>query len=258
MILVDSHCHLDQLDLTPYNNDLNHVLQQAKDMGVNHMLCICINLTDFPQVLAIAKEYPFIHASVGLHPNEIVSHEPSEDELLKLAQDSNIVAIGETGLDYFRTDVDKLAQQERFRRHIRVAKAVNKPLIVHTRQAKEDTLRIMREEAACGVGGVLHCFTEDWAMAKQAMDQGFYISISGIVTFNKAIALQAIATQLPLDRLLIETDAPYLAPVPYRGKSNVPAYVYYVATRIAELRAISLAEIAHHTTANYFKLFLRK
>lgn len=256
-MLVDSHCHLDQLDLTNYQGSLEKVLEEAKAQGIGHMLCVCINLEDFPQVLAIAKQYSHIDASLGLHPNDAVREEPAEDDLIALAQDPKIVAIGETGLDYYRIEKesDIHNQQERFRRHIRAAKAVKKPLIVHTRQAKEDTLRIMKEEGAEEVGGVLHCFTEDWDMADRAMEQGFYISFSGIVTFKNATALQAIAKRIPLDRMLIETDAPYLAPVPHRGKSNVPAYVSYVAEYIAQLREVPLEVIAHHTTENYFNLF---
>lgn len=254
-MLVDSHCHLDQLDLSPYDGSLDAALTEAATFGVSHMLCVCIDMDNFPDVLAIAKKYPHIKASVGLHPNEVVDNEPSEDYLINLAQDPEIVAIGETGLDYFRSEGDLTWQQERFRRHIRVAKAVNKPLIIHTRDAKEDTLRIMEEEGVKTVGGVLHCFTEDWAMASAAMEQNFYISFSGIVTFKSATVLQDVAKKMPSDRMLIETDAPYLAPMPHRGKSNVPAYVRYVAEFIAKLRDVPLEEIAQQTTDNYFRLF---
>ena len=256
--LVDSHCHLDQLDLSPYEGSLDAVLKEAATVGVSHMLCVCIDMNNFPNVLAIAKKYPHIKASVGLHPNEPIDNEPSEEHLKTLAQDPNIIAIGETGLDYFRSEGDLTWQQERFRRHIRVAKAVKKPLIIHTREAKEDTLRIMKEENAAEIGGVLHCFTEDWAMASAAMEQNFYISFSGIVTFKSATTLQEVAKKIPLDRMLIETDAPYLAPMPHRGKSNVPAYVRYVAEYIAQLRNVPLKLIAQHTTDNYFSLFNTK
>lgn len=256
MQLVDSHCHLDHLDLTPYSGDLSKALVQARDQGVSHFLCVCITLKDFPAVLNIAKSYPNISASVGLHPNEQdIDHEPSAEELIALSQDEKIVAIGETGLDYFRSTGDVEWQRERFRQHISAAKHVSKPLIVHTRQAKEDTMRILKEEGASNVGGVMHCFTEDWEMARIALDLGFYISFSGIVTFRSAVEIQDVAKKVPLDRMLIETDSPYLAPNPHRGKSNEPANVRYVADYIAQMRGITLDELATQTTDNFFKLF---
>lgn len=254
MKLVDTHCHLDQLDLTPYQGDLSKALLRAKEFDVTHFLCVCITLEHFNTVLSIAKQYDNINASVGLHPNEEVTSEPDADYLVKLAQDKKIVAIGETGLDYYRSQGDLEWQRNRFRQHIRAAKQVKKPLIIHSRQAREDTLNILREENASSVGGVMHCFTEDWAMAKAAMDLNFYISFSGIVTFKNAAEIQSVAKQVPLDRMLIETDSPYLAPNPYRGKPNEPAYVRFVAEFIAQLRGVDVQLIGEQTTRNYFDM----
>lgn len=256
MQLVDSHCHLDQLDLTPYQGDLSKAIKHAEDQGVKHFLCVCITLDDFPTMLAITKNYSNVSASVGLHPNEQINKpEPSAEDLVKLAQDEKIIAIGETGLDYYRSQGDVEWQRERFRQHIRAAKKCGKPIIVHTRQAKEDTIRIMREEGAADIGGVMHCFTEDWAMARAALDLNFYISFSGIVTFRNAVDIQNVAKQVPLDRMLIETDSPYLAPNPHRGKPNEPAYVRYVAEYIAQLRGVDSVELGNCTTENFFRLF---
>lgn len=257
MRLVDSHCHLDQLDLTPYAGDLSAALAQAEDQGVIYFLCVCITLRDFPAVLKIAESYSNISASVGLHPNELVETEPTAEDLVALAQSKKIIAIGETGLDYYRSTGDVEWQRERFRQHIRAAIKLRKPIIVHTRQAKADTIQILREENASDVGGVMHCFTEDWAMAKEALDLNFHISFSGIVTFRNAVEVQEVAKLVPLDRMLIETDSPYLAPNPHRGKSNEPAYVRYVAEFIAELRGISSVELGERTTENFFKLFIK-
>jgi TatD DNase family protein len=254
MFLVDSHCHLDLLDLTAHDNSLPAALLHAKKHDVQHMLCVCITLEDFPTVLNIAKSYAEVSASVGLHPNEQdVPLEPSADDLIQLAQDKKVVAIGETGLDYFRSTGDTSWQRERFRQHIRASNQIDKPLIVHMRQATEDTLAILREEKAAR--GVMHCFTENWETAKAALDLGFYISLSGIVTFRNALDIQEVAKNIPLDRLLIETDSPYLAPIPFRGKPNEPAYVRYVAEFIADLRGITLAAVAEQTTKNFFTLF---
>jgi TatD DNase family protein len=256
MFLVDSHCHLDRLDLSAHNDSLEAALTYASAQGVKHMLCVCITLDDFPEMMRIVKMHENISASVGLHPNEpFDTGEPLAQDIANLAQDNKIVAIGETGLDYYRSTGDVEWQRERFRQHIRAAKLTQKPLIVHTRQAKEDTLRIMREENAAQVGGVMHCFTEDWEMAETALAMNFYISLSGIVTFPNAAVIQDVATRVPLDRMLIETDSPYLAPIPYRGKSNEPAYVRYVAEAIAKLRGIELSEVAERTTDNFFRLF---
>lgn len=256
MQLIDSHCHLDQLDLSAYSGDLSKAIAHAKQQGVTHMLCVCITLNDFSAVLAIAKQYPEISASVGLHPNERdIIREPTAEDIIALGQDKKVVAIGETGLDYFRSTGDIEWQRERFRQHIRAAKELNKPLIVHTRQAKEDTIKILQEEKANLVGGVMHCFTEDWETARAALNLNFYISFSGIVTFRNATEIQEVAKKVPLDRMLIETDSPYLAPNPHRGKSNEPAYVRYVAEYLAELRGIDTVELGEKTSENFFRLF---
>ncbi len=254
-MLVDSHCHLNMLN--EYPNDLASIFAAAKESNVTHMLCVCVTLTKFPEILAIAKQYPQVRASVGLHPTEITEVEPSPETLLNYAQHKEVVAIGETGLDYYRSENEDMTwQRTRFANHIAVAKHIKKPLIIHTRAAQVDTIAMMQSENANDIGGVMHCFTEDWGMAKQALDLGFYISISGIVTFKNALQVQEVAKKVPLDRLLIETDAPYLAPVPFRGKPNQPAYVKHTAQYIAELRGIPIEELAQTTTQNYFSLFI--
>jgi len=255
MFLIDSHCHLDRLDLSSYDNKLENALTYANEVGVGHMLCVSINMENFSAVIGIAKEYDFISASVGVHPNETDGHDPSTDELITLADDKNIVAIGETGLDYFRSEGELGWQQDRFRRHIAASRETKKPLIIHMRDATEDTLRILKEEKANEVGGVMHCFVEDWEVAQKALDLNFVISFSGIVTFKNAKDLQLVAKNIPQDKMLVETDSPYLAPVPFRGKSNQPAYVVHVAEKIAELRDIAVEEVAEITTKNYFNLF---
>lgn len=254
-MLVDSHCHLDRLDLTPYNGQLDEVLANAKQNEVSHILSVCVDLEGFPGILKIADAYPHVFASVGVHPTEVITHEPSTAELIKLAKHPKVIAFGETGLDYYHETTDKKLQHQRFRNHIRAAIQTNKPLIVHTRQAREDTIKILHEEGADKCRGVLHCFTEDWDMACRGLELNFYISISGIVTFKNAVSLQEIAKKIPLDRLLVETDAPYLAPVPHRGKTNYPAYVRHTAEFIAALRGITYQEIAEKTTENFFNLF---
>lgn len=250
--LVDSHCHL---NFEPLNAGLEDVLQHARDNGVGHMLCVSVTLETFPEVRALAHNHSNLFASVGVHPNEREGREPSVEDLTSLANDARVVAIGETGLDYYRSQGDMAWQQERFRRHIRAAKISGKPLIIHTREAAADTLRIMREEQARDIGGVMHCFTESWEVARAALDLNFHISFSGIVTFRNAEALREVAKLVPQDRLLIETDAPYLAPVPFRGKTNEPAFVKHVAECLAALRAASFEDIAAHTTRNFFGLF---
>lgn len=255
MFLVDSHCHLDKLDLSAYDGNLQKALDHAKEQGVGHMLCVSITLDEFPAVLNIAQRYAQVSASLGLHPNEAVEKEPSTEDLIAFSQDPNVVAIGETGLDFYRSEGDLEWQKERFRCHIRAAKQTKKPLIIHSRQARAETLQILREEDAHTIGGVMHCFTEDWEMAKQALDLNFYISFSGIVTFQNAKEVQAVAKQVPLDRMLIETDSPYLAPVPFRGRTNEPAYVRYVAEYIAKMREIDVEIVAEKTTENFFRLF---
>jgi TatD DNase family protein len=237
------------------DQELDQVLSRARENHVDYMLCVSVNLEHFPEVLALAEQHPHIFASVGVHPNEQSGADPSTEQLVKLAQHERVVAIGETGLDYFRSTGDMTWQHNRFRNHIEAAKTVNKPLIIHTRDAAEDTMRILEEEGAEKCGGVMHCFVENWEIAKRALDIGFYISLSGIVTFKNAKDLQEVAKQLPLDRILVETDSPYLAPVPFRGKSNEPAYVMHVAEFLAELRGEDYEHIADQTTQNFFDLF---
>lgn len=252
MRLVDSHCHI---NFDPLGERVPEVLANARENGVAYMLCVSVNLEDFPEVLTLAREHPHIFASVGVHPNERDGEEPSVERLATLGKDQDIVAVGETGLDYFRSSGDLDWQHERFRTHVRAARQLDKPLIIHTRDAPADTIKILREEDAAACGGVMHCFAEDWELAKQALDIGFYISLSGIVTFKSATNIQEVARKAPLDRLLVETDCPYLAPVPHRGKINEPAFVRHTAEYVAGLREISLDELAEATTANFFTLF---
>lgn len=252
---IDSHCHLNFPALAEQLPTLRANMQENQ---VTHALCISVNLQDFPQVIALAEQYENFYATVGIHPDYEDIPDFTVEELVALAQHDKIIGIGETGLDYFRLTGDLEWQRERFRQHIRAAKQVAKPLIIHTRNAAVDTIRILREEAAEQVGGVMHCFTESYQVAEQAMQLGFYISFSGIVTFKNATELKEVARLVPLDRILIETDSPYLAPVPYRGKTNQPAYVKYVAQEIADLRGISLEEVAQATTANFFRLFFQR
>jgi TatD DNase family protein len=250
--LVDSHCHL---DFPEFAGKLDEVRKEMREQGVTHALCISVNLKDLPGVLNLAGTYENFFASVGVHPDHEDPAPVAEDQLVELAKGLKVVAIGETGLDYYRLSGDLDWQRERFRTHIRAARRVGKPLVIHTREASEDTLRIMGEEGAGEAGGVLHCFTETQAVADAALAMGFYISFSGIVTFKNARPLKEVACRVPLDRLLVETDSPYLAPVPHRGKPNRPALVRYVAEEVARLRGISLEELAAATTDNFFRLF---
>ena len=252
-MLVDSHCHLDML--CPDQDALSSVLEEAIRHDVQHMLCVSVSLERFRPMLELIEPHRQISASVGVHPDGTDVLEPDVEQLVALGEQDRVVAIGETGLDYFRVEGDVEWQRERFRTHIRAARELNKPLIVHTRAAREDTLKIMAEEQAAEAGGVLHCFTEDWEMAQAAMDMNFYISFSGIVTFKNAQSLKDVARRMPAERMLVETDSPYLAPVPKRGKSNQPAYVRYVAEYVAELREQSLEEVALVTTSNFYTLF---
>jgi TatD DNase family protein len=254
-MLIDSHCHLDRLDLTPFDGELTNALAFAKERGVARFLCVAIDMENVHTVIDIAQKHPEIYASVGVHLNEREHGEPTVEELLELAANDKVIAIGETGLDYFRSEGDLAWQHQRFRNHIAAAKACNKPLIIHCREARDDTMRILAEEGADAVGGIMHCFVEDLATAERAMELGFYISFSGIVTFNSAKELKEVAKVVPADRILVETDAPYLAPVPYRGKSNQPAYVREVAEYIAELRGVSYLEIAEQSGENFNRLF---
>lgn len=251
-MLVDSHCHLDYLEP---DHDIGDLLARMAANDVSHALCVSVDLENFPKVRALAHRFGNLFASVGVHPDYPDVREPTEAELLALADDARIVAIGETGLDYYRLSGDLEWQRERFRTHIRVAKACGKPLIVHTRAAADDTIRIMREEGADSAGGVMHCFTETWEVARAALDLGFYISFSGILSFKNAQSLRDVAVQVPQDRILVETDSPYLAPVPHRGKTNQPAFVKHVAECMAAVRGVDLARISRVTTDNFDRLF---
>ena len=251
-MFVDSHCHLDFPELAA---DLPAVLSAMAENRVTHALCISVNLPDMPAVLRLAADHAQLYASVGVHPDAQNTPEPTAQELVRLCAQPKVVAVGETGLDYYRLSGDLSWQRERFRTHIRAARDCGKPLVIHTRAAADDTLAIMREEGAGEAGGVMHCFTESWEVASGALDLGFYISFSGIVTFKNAQALKDVARRVPLERMLIETDAPYLAPVPFRGKTNQPAYVRHVAEEIARLREIAIDEVAATTSANFFRLF---
>jgi TatD DNase family protein len=252
MSFIDSHCHINFHELA---ENITDVLAQMQQNDVLSALCVSVNLADFPQVLALACQYPNIYASVGVHPDHEAVEEPTVARLVELAQHPKIVAIGETGLDYYRLTGDLDWQRERFRNHIRASKECGKPLIIHTRSAAEDTLRIMQEEGAADIGGVMHCFTENWEVAQAALDMGFYISFSGIITFKNALQIKDVARRVPMSRMLIETDSPFLAPVPYRGKINQPAYVKHVAEEIALLRGISVAEVGFQTSENFARLF---
>jgi TatD DNase family protein len=234
---------------------MDGVLQSMQDSGVTHALCVSVTLDKFPEVLGIAESHERLYASVGIHPDYEDIPPFSVEDLVRFADHPKVIAIGETGLDYFRLTGDLEWQRERFRLHIRAAIQSGKPLIIHTRSAAVDTLRILREEGADRIGGVMHCFTESWEVAEAAIELGFYISFSGIVTFKNAADLKEVAKKVPLERMLVETDSPYLAPVPYRGKTNQPAYVKYVAEEIARLRGISLEDVAEATTRNFFSLF---
>ena len=251
-MLVDSHCHLDFPDLAAR---LPEILAKMAANQVQAAVCIGVNLEDFPQVLALAEQQPNLYATVGVHPEYTDVDEPDEARLVALAAHPKVIAIGETGLDYYWQKDQPEWQRERFLTHIRAAQQCGKPLVVHTRDSAADTLRLMKEAGADRVGGVMHCFTESWEVARQALDLGFYISFSGIVTFKNAAIVKEVAQRCPLDRILVETDSPYLAPTPYRGKQNQPAYVRHVAEEIARLREISLEDVTAATTENFFTLF---
>ncbi len=251
-MFIDSHCHIDFPELAA---NIDGVLEKMRENQVDQCLCISVNLEDFPRVLKLAETHNNVYATVGVHPDYEDIDEPDVARLVQLANHPKIIGIGETGLDYYRLIGDLEWQRERFRTHIRAAIKTRKPLIIHTRSAAEDTLKIMREENAADIGGVMHCFTETLDVAEQAMAMNFYISISGIVTFKNAVQIKEVAQKVPLDRLLIETDSPYLAPVPFRGKLNQPGYVKHVAEEIAKLRGVRVEEIAQQTTNNFNKLF---
>ena len=252
-MFIDSHCHLDLLAQEEGGIDL--AINNAKENGVDHILCISIDKSSCHKIIEIVQSNTYLSASVGIHPNIEQTENFTVEELVSLANHEKVIAIGETGLDYFRSEGDLGWQRERFRVHIEAAKELKKPLIVHTREARKDTMDILENEGAESAGGIIHCFTENWETAKRALDIGFYISLSGIVTFKNAKELQEVAKKLPLDRILIETDSPYLAPVPHRGKTNQPAFVKHVAEFLAELRGDTVENIAKATTDNFHTAF---
>jgi len=251
---IDSHCHIDTIDLTPeFNGDIELLMAEIEQAKVSHLLCVCIDLKDLANIQALVKKYPNISYSVGTHPNVTLDNEPSDEFLISIAKAPKCIAIGETGLDYYRNEGCLDWQRERFRQHIRIANAQNMPLIIHTRQSAVDTVKILRESAA--EQAIMHCFAEDWQIASQCLEFGYYISLSGIVSFKNAHQVHEVAKKVPLDRLLIETDSPYLAPMPYRGKQNRPSWVVHVCQAIADLRGMKVEEVAKITTDNFLSLF---
>lgn len=253
--LVDSHCHLDRLDLSPYEQNVDALMTATREAGVSHLLCIGVDLETFPAVKNLAEAYANVHCTVGVHPLYKDSREPTAKELIDIAAHPRVVAIGETGLDYFYAKGETQWQRDRFAAHIEAAKATNLPLVIHTRGARDDTIAMLKDVGQGKVRGVLHCFTEDLAMAEQAIDIGFYISISGIATFANAEPLRDVVRALPVEKLLIETDAPWLAPVPFRGKSNEPRYVAEVAKLVADLKGLDVQTLVDITRENFFSLF---
>lgn len=252
MVIVDSHCHI---DFEPLGDNAEAVVREAHAHDVRYMLCVSVNMRDFPRVQGLAETHESVFASVGVHPNERDEPEASVGMLVEHSNHPRVIAIGETGLDYFRCEGDLEWQRERFARHFEAARLAELPLIIHTRDAADDTISMMRELSADRSGGVMHCFAENWTVARAALDLGFYISFSGIVTFKSARELQEVARKVPIDRMLVETDSPYLAPVPHRGKTNQPAFVVHTARFVAELRGESLEHIAEASTRNFFRLF---
>lgn len=255
-MFIDSHCHPYMLDVYKDENNFDHWMQDTKSAGVDTMLCVAVDMETAKTCVKIAEKYDFVYASVGSHPSEKAEDDLSVDDIVAFAQHKKIVAIGETGLDYHYNSEKLDVMRNRFRDHIRAAHLSKKPLIIHTREARDDTINIMKEEKAQDIGGVMHCFTENLEMAKASLDLNFYISFSGIVTFKNAVELVEVAKYVPLDRILIETDSPYLAPIPFRGKTNEPKYVKYVAEKIAEIKNISVERVASITSENFRKLFL--
>jgi TatD DNase family protein len=256
-MLVDSHCHLDRVSLALYDENFEQFISNTLEKGIEHLLCVSIDLESWPDMWALVADYPQISISVGVHPNDKDRQEPTVEMLVNLSDNDRVVAIGETGLDYFHGEGDLDWQRERFRQHIRAAKSASLPLIIHTRDARSDTIQIMKDQGADEVGGVMHCFTENEAMARQALEMGFYISFSGIITFKNAEELRRVVEWAPMDRILIETDSPYLAPVPHRGKPNQPIHVRHVAECVADLKGVSLERVAEQTTRNFFRCFPR-
>lgn len=254
-MLVDSHCHLDRLKLDKYDGSLEAALDHARERGVGKMLCVGISLENRQAVVDLADQYHDVVSSVGVHPLDIERGLATREQLIEWGKHPKVVALGESGLDYYYSDESKLQQQESFVIHLEAAKQAELPVIVHTRDARKDTLDLIAEHGCRESAGVLHCFTESWDMAKAAMDMNYYISFSGIVTFKNAVELREVAEKMPLDRMLVETDSPYLAPVPYRGKPNEPAFVREVAEFLAELKGISTEDMIRITGENFHKLF---
>lgn len=255
-MLIDSHCHLDRIDLTSFDHNFDNLMQENHKANISHMLCVSVHPDDWQNMADITAPYPNVFLSFGIHPGDIKAKDLNFtlDHFDPYMRDPRVIAVGETGLDYHYGEGHYI-QKEIFARQIEVAKLYQKPLIIHTRDAREDTIAILKEHEAEKCGGVMHCFTENWEMAKAALDLGFYISFSGIVTFNNAQSLRDVAKQVPLDRLLVETDSPYLTPVPYRGKLNYPARVQHVAEKLADLKEISFDKMAEITTHNFKTLF---
>lgn len=256
-MLVDSHCHLDRLKLNKYEGELDAALQAARERGVEKMLCVGISLDNRQTVTDLAESHPDVVASVGVHPLDVEAGLATEKQLVEWSKHPKVVALGETGLDYYYSDETKDVQHESFATHLRAASTAKLPVIIHTRDARQDTLDLIREHGSEEYAGVLHCFTESWEMASAAMDMNYYISLSGIVTFKNAEELRDVARKMPLDRLLVETDSPYLAPVPYRGKPNEPAYVREVAEFVADLKGISYEKLCEITGENFHRLFYK-
>ncbi len=254
-MIIDSHCHLNMLDPEKYAGDISYLIKKAAEQGVEHILCVGVDLENSKEAVAIAEQYDSVSASIGLHPSEARDYVITHEELIELANHPKVIAIGETGLDYHYNKDNLEGMRQRFRTHIQAAREIKKPIIVHTRDAREDTIAILKEEKAHECGGVMHCFTESWEMAEQALEIGFYISFSGIVTFKNAKEVAEVASRVPLERILIETDAPYLTPAPYRGKPNEPQFVRFVAEKIAELKDVTFDEVAKATTQNFYDLF---
>lgn len=262
-MLIDSHCHLDRINLDPYDGVLANAIAAANARGIQQMLCISVSLDNIQTVIDIAQAHPCVLASVGVHPCDVKAGTATAEQLIQWAAQTKVVALGETGLDYYHKTEDsqeidsKELQHESFALHLDVGKKIGLPVVVHTREAKADTLALIKEHGSLEHSGVLHCFTEDWDMAKAALDLNYYISISGIVTFKNAEQIRTVVRQMPLDRLLIETDSPYLAPIPYRGKPNEPKYVREVAQFIADLKGISIEALGEHSSANFYRLFTK-
>ena len=254
-MLIDSHCHLDRINLDRYNGNLSEAIAAAQQRGIQQMLCIGISLENIQTVIDIAQAHSSVVASVGVHPCDVKEGAATADQLIQWAAQPKVVALGETGLDYHYETESKALQHDSFVMHLEVGKKIGLPVVVHTREAKADTLQLIKEHGSLEHSGVLHCFTEDWDMAKAALDLNYYISISGIVTFKNAEQIREVVRNMPIERLLIETDSPYLAPIPYRGKPNEPKYVYEVAQFVADLKGMSIEQLGEHTSENFYRLF---